>query len=747
MAAFRDGLHHPEVQRLASLGSWGHYPGNIHGQLTRMLGKSMLPDPLDITIPCLDPKTTAVTEATASILLPHEWFSAMYHHYPAEFHDLIERLWRRIQALYVEEGTEHRMNSFKLGLFVSDTNSPHKDFPVLSKATKAAQVRGLVNVCLRLAQEYCDGSDRAKIRVLMWKSLQKAYEVIDSGGMFLTGPECQRPIKAGDDFLTCCQYLSDQAFNAVPRPKFKYPAAKQHVDGQIWLGRAGSLSYQRPEGYWDAPCFHARFGLMRALTSWLQSCKGMDVMLTVSVVFVLSPFPRTAAARPAQGPPGLARGFAAYTKSSSPETPLLHYTATQQVCWLTFMEKSPRSCISDFHARKLTHAGTGLLLLQLDSRDTLARCFVYAIGIGAMLVTWELVPKIKPFRFQRKRDVGMTVYMIVAMFWFYYELPIRVLAPMFFADPMGAVVGKYLSSNKMWNPVWWRQADTQKTLFGSGAVLFFTVISFAPPATLAQRLAIGAACVLAEALGGAYDNLLLVLSVVGSRMLLNYMEAGTWSLDLGRCTAVQTVARLVKLEAQPHGAAARVLAVLRRARSRLCQPPSDGVASNLGGEDQPHLLVEIRGKGYIEVCGEDVGGVHGLLDTWLKKEWRCTEVSVGHDPFCDRKYKWRSTDMLVATAEIVAFFHSLGWCMQVCSQGTVKAAGSTDVREQQILFRRGMSGLGVVEPHLFIELYCGEADDALCASGSTQCLANQYVRVKPIGNCEERRCVRGTSSW
>eukprot|EP00959_Pyramimonas_sp_CCMP1952_P453843 9468936-Pyramimonas_sp.AAC.1 len=59
MAAFRDGLHHPEVQRLAPLGSWGHYPGNIHGQLTRMLGKSMLPDPLDITIPCLDPKTTA----------------------------------------------------------------------------------------------------------------------------------------------------------------------------------------------------------------------------------------------------------------------------------------------------------------------------------------------------------------------------------------------------------------------------------------------------------------------------------------------------------------------------------------------------------------------------------------------------------------------------------------------------------------------------------------------------------------
>jgi hypothetical protein len=93
--------------------------------------------------------------------------------------------------------------------------------------------------------------------------------------------------------------------------------------------------------------------------------------------------------------------------------------------------------------------------------------------------------------------------------------------------------------------------------------------------------------------------------------------------------------------------------------------------------------------------------------------------------------------MLVATADIVGFFHSLGWCMQVCSQGTVKAAGATDVREQQILFRPGMSGLGVVEPHLFIELYCGEADDELCQTGSTQCLANQYIRVKPIGDCQE----------
>jgi len=67
----------------------------------------------------------------------------------------------------------------------------------------------------------------------------------------------------------------------------------------------------------------------------------------------------------------------------------------------------------------------------------------------------------------------------------------------------------------------------------------------------------------------------------------------------------------------------------------------------------------------------------------------------------------------------------------------VQVAGSMDAREQQILFRPGMSGFGVVEPHMFVELYCGEADDELCLRGSTQVLANQFVRVMSIGNCQE----------
>merc|ERR1719230_1425682 len=106
------------------------------------------------------------------------------------------------------------------------------------------------------------------------------------------------------------------------------------------------------------------------------------------------------------------------------------------------------------------------------------------------------------------------------------------------------------------------------------------------------------------------------------------------------------------------------------------------------------------------------------------------------DAFYDKKMTWTPKDMMVTSAELTAFFHQQGWQMQVCSQGTVALKGTSDSREQQILFRPGASGVGVVEPHIFIELYTGEGDDALYArQDKTQVLGNQHIRIHPVGNC------------
>merc|ERR1740117_2628752 len=120
------------------------------------------------------------------------------------------------------------------------------------------------------------------------------------------------------------------------------------------------------------------------------------------------------------------------------------------------------------------------------------------------------------------------------------------------------------------------------------------------------------------------------------------------------------------------------------------------------------MLVELREAGFIEVCGRNVDGVYDKFQQWLMTKWGCKEApAVSGEPFYDKKFTWKPKDFMVASAEVTGFFHHLGWQMQVCSQGTVAVKGNAQSREQQILFRPGSSGEGVVEPHLFIELYTG----------------------------------------
>jgi len=156
--------------------------------------------------------------------------------------------------------------------------------------------------------------------------------------------------------------------------------------------------------------------------------------------------------------------------------------------------------------------------------------------------------------------------------------------------------------------------------------------------------------------------------------------------------------------------------------------------------DAPHLLVELREAGYIEVCGQDVDGIYEKLAEWLKRVWGCkvSPSTPGAESFCDKKFTWKSKDMMVSSAEITDFFHRLGWQMQVCSQGTVAVKGNAQSREQQILFRPGASMAGHVEPHIFLELYTGEGEEKFYKrSDTTQVLANQFIRIRQVGNCEK----------
>merc|ERR1712012_74703 len=100
----------------------------------------------------------------------------------------------------------------------------------------------------------------------------------------------------------------------------------------------------------------------------------------------------------------------------------------------------------------------------------------------------------------------MGTYLLIVALWFFLQLPARALAPLFFADPAGAVVGKFCS-RRGWNREWWQN----KTVAGTLAVFFVAGFSIDVPDNNARFL-LATACALAEAFGGkTFDNAVIAI--------------------------------------------------------------------------------------------------------------------------------------------------------------------------------------------------------------------------------------------
>lgn len=149
---------------------------------------------------------------------------------------------------------------------------------------------------------------------------------------------------------------------------------------------------------------------------------------------------------------------------------LAHGLVMLLICaWIVFLEWGSRRSLSAFAARKLCHAGCGAGIMLLDSGVWQCRVFVWLVASSSIAMTWGLSP-LPAFRFSEPRDIGVTAYLILVSAWFYLVLPPPILAPLFFADPAGAVVGKWATRNLPCNP----RVYQQKTLCGSLAVLLLT---------------------------------------------------------------------------------------------------------------------------------------------------------------------------------------------------------------------------------------------------------------------------------
>lgn len=108
----------------------------------------------------------------------------------------------------------------------------------------------------------------------------------------------------------------------------------------------------------------------------------------------------------------------------------------------------------------------------------------------------------------------------------------------------------------------------------------------------------------------------------------------------------------------------------------------------------PHIMIEIRQVGYIEVNGANTGGIYEKLANWLKSKWSCSQIRA--DPvYCDVKFSTNAfqsrgsqgeNNMGLRTMEIADFMtKEMAWTLLTCTGGNYGRRG--DKREQQMIFR------------------------------------------------------------
>ena len=76
--AILDGAQHEELHQIAKAGSHGVHPGSIHrDQMVSFCTGLDIPDPIDIWVPCKNPKSLKKDVEAASCFLPHQMFAKL----------------------------------------------------------------------------------------------------------------------------------------------------------------------------------------------------------------------------------------------------------------------------------------------------------------------------------------------------------------------------------------------------------------------------------------------------------------------------------------------------------------------------------------------------------------------------------------------------------------------------------------------------------------------------------------------
>jgi len=181
-----------------------------------------------------------------------------------------------------------------------------------------------------------------------------------------------------------------------------------------------------------------------------------------------------------------------------------------EILVLCFCEFGP---VSNFLARKMCHAFSGVMMLHLDMTDWMARYFVYSVAGSSLIMVWQIGTSYK-FRFSSTRDIGISVYLIIVTLFFYTQTPLEIINPVFLSDPLGALVGKSLTQWGLYNPKWFGD----KTIGGSCAVFLAAVLTLSF-GSWSYRILLSLVITLVEGFTLQFDNLFITATVLTGYIL------------------------------------------------------------------------------------------------------------------------------------------------------------------------------------------------------------------------------------
>lgn len=147
--------------------------------------------------------------------------------------------------------------------------------------------------------------------------------------------------------------------------------------------------------------------------------------------------------------------------------------------------------LQSWQSRKVLHMGTGTLLMCVDRTDPLLPWAVYGVTLFFVTIVWSRKLVISDIK-----DVGIINYLVFLSVCVSLSIPFTHVMGLFYADPMGAIVGRNVRSTKLFGT---------KSLAGTIAV-FLTAALTATEPSWTKALVSGATVALLELFSGKWDN-------------------------------------------------------------------------------------------------------------------------------------------------------------------------------------------------------------------------------------------------